>query len=69
VEGLARAFAEKVLGSPQDFYSQLEKAIPMGRLAKPEEVAAAAAFLASEAAAYITGVVLQVDGGYIKSLY
>jgi 3-oxoacyl-[acyl-carrier protein] reductase len=69
VEGLARAFAEKGLGSPQDFYSQLEKAIPMGRLAKPEEVAAAAAFLASEAAAYITGVVLQVDGGYIKSLY
>jgi 3-oxoacyl-[acyl-carrier protein] reductase len=69
VEGLARAFAEKGRGSLQDFYSQLEKTIPMRRLAKPEEVAAAAAFLASEAAAYITGVVLQVDGGYVKNLY
>jgi len=69
VEGLARAFAEKGRGSLQDFYRQLENTIPMRRLAKPEEVAAAAAFLASEAAAYITGVVLQVDGGYIKSLY
>jgi 3-oxoacyl-[acyl-carrier protein] reductase len=69
VEGLANAFAEKHRGSPQDFYSLLEKTIPMGRLAKPEEVAVAAAFLASEPSAYITGAVLQVDGGYIKGLY
>jgi 3-oxoacyl-[acyl-carrier protein] reductase len=69
VEGLADAFAEKHRGSPQDFYSLLEKTIPMGRLAKPEEVAVAAAFLASEPSAYITGAVLQVDGGYIKGLY
>jgi 3-oxoacyl-[acyl-carrier protein] reductase len=69
VEGLARAFAEKGQGAPQDYYSRLEKAIPMGRLGKPEEVAAAAVFLASEAAAYITGVALQVDGGFIKGLF
>lgn len=36
---------------------------PMGRLGKPEEVAEAAFFLVSEAASYITGVVLPVDGG------
>jgi 3-oxoacyl-[acyl-carrier protein] reductase len=37
--------------------------IPMRRMAKPEEVAAAAVFLASEHAGYITGEVLRIDGG------
>ena len=37
--------------------------IPLGRLAEPSDVAEATAFLASDAAAFITGVVLPVDGG------
>jgi 3-oxoacyl-[acyl-carrier protein] reductase len=37
--------------------------VPMGRYGKPEEIAAAMAFLASDEAAYITGQTLRVNGG------
>lgn len=40
--------------------------IPLGRLGKPEELANLVIFLASEKANYITGTVIQVDGGFIK---
>lgn len=69
VEELAESFSRNGQGTTDDFYSRLEKAIPMGRLGRPEEIAAAAAFLASEPAAYITGVALQADGGYIKGIF
>lgn len=42
--------------------------IPLGRIGKPEEFAAAVTFLASEKASYITGVSLAVDGGWIKGI-
>ena len=41
------------------------KQIPMGSFGKPEDIAAAVAFLASDEARYITGQVLQVDGGMV----
>lgn len=40
--------------------------IPMGRYAKPEEIADMATFLCSDRAAYVTGSVMRVDGGYVR---
>ena len=49
-------------------FSSVKTEIPLGRFGKPEEFAAAVAFLASERASYITGVSLAVDGGWIKGI-
>jgi acetoacetyl-CoA reductase len=47
----------------QEIRDQIVASIPMGRLARPEEVAAVVAFLASEEAGYITGANISVNGG------
>lgn len=55
------------LGVPLDqreaFEAGMAKRIPLGRLARPEELARAALFLASDASSFVTGVNLKVDGG------
>jgi 3-oxoacyl-[acyl-carrier protein] reductase len=48
---------------PAERRAELLKTIPLGRVGKPEEVAAAVAYLAGPAAAYVTGHVLRVNGG------
>lgn len=53
------------LTSRPELVARIERAIPLGRLAEPEEVATAILFLASPAAAMITGHILAVDGGFL----
>lgn len=50
---------------PDKVKEATKKQIPMGQYGTPEQVASAAAFLASEEAGYITGQVLHVDGGMV----
>jgi 3-oxoacyl-[acyl-carrier protein] reductase len=54
----------KVLALPDAVREAMSAALPLGRIGEPTELAAAVAFLLSPAAAYITGAVLRVDGGY-----
>jgi 3-oxoacyl-[acyl-carrier protein] reductase len=50
---------------PEARRAELLKTIPLGRVGKPEDVAAAVAYLAGPAAAYVTGQVLRVNGGLL----
>lgn len=69
LEELANMMAEKQGISAAEFRARWEREIPMGRLGEPRELAAMAAFLVSERASYITGASIQVDGGWIRSLF
>jgi 3-oxoacyl-[acyl-carrier protein] reductase len=55
-------------GSLEDAQRAAAAEIPAGRLGEPREMAAAAAFLCSERASYVTGVALLVDGGLTRSI-
>ena len=48
---------------PRDFFESQVPLIPLGRIGRPEDIAQAAAFLCSDAANFITGSVLTIDGG------
>jgi 3-oxoacyl-[acyl-carrier protein] reductase len=69
LEELAGMMAEKLGITADQFRAKWEAEIPMRRLGEPKEFAALAAFLVSERASYITGTSVQVDGGWIKSLF
>jgi len=67
VNAVAPGFIETRLtaGLPQEIKDMYIKLTPLGRFGQPEDVANAVVFLAAEESAFITGVVLQVDGGMV----
>ena len=50
---------------PQEVLEDLAQQTPMGRLGTPKDIAGVVSFLASDAAQFMTGQVLTVDGGFI----
>ncbi len=67
VENLLRSKAELSSKSIKEVEKLLVKDIPMKRMAKPEEIADTVTFLCSSKASYITGITINVDGGYCKN--
>ena len=65
---LAEEAAERAGISPEEAYQAWIKDIPMRRLGEPEEFGSMVTFLASERAAYVTGMSITVDGGWVRSL-
>lgn len=68
LSSLIAAKAEKTGQSTEALYDGFKNQVPMKRIAEPNEIANAVAFLASPAASYINGVNLPVDGGRTGSL-
>ena len=69
VEELAKAQSKETGKTYEEIIQVWKSQIPLKRLAQPKEIADLVVFLASERASYITGAVIQVDGGVIKGLF
>lgn len=66
VDSLLASQSAETGKSPEDLASGIAREIPLGRIGDAEEVANLVVFLGSEAASYITGTAIQVDGGLTK---
>jgi 3-oxoacyl-[acyl-carrier protein] reductase len=69
LKSLSSAIARKEGVSIEDIYTRWAESTPMKRIGDPEEFAAIVTFLCSGRASYLTGTVIQVDGGAYRALY
>ncbi|UCG87328.1 MAG: SDR family oxidoreductase [Gemmatimonadota bacterium] len=68
VQELVDETARRERRQPDEIRAGMVARIPMQRMGDPQELAATVAFIASMPAGYLTGVALQVDGGYVRSI-
>jgi 3-oxoacyl-[acyl-carrier protein] reductase len=68
LQTLAQIKSDQIKESVDSIFEEMASESPMKRIAQPEEIASAIAFLASPAASYINGINVPVDGGRTKSL-
>jgi 3-oxoacyl-[acyl-carrier protein] reductase len=69
LKSLSSSIAKNEGVSVEDIYARWAASTPMKRIGDPKEFAAVVAFLCSERASYLTGTVIQVDGGAYRALY
>jgi len=69
LKSLSLSIAKKEGVCVEDIYARWEASTPMKRIGDPREFAAVVAFLCSERASYLTGSVIQIDGGAYRALY
>jgi NAD(P)-dependent dehydrogenase (short-subunit alcohol dehydrogenase family) len=62
---LSQFFGRESGADIEDLKEKYKSGVPLGRVARPEEIASVAAFLASDDASWVTGVALPVDGGFL----